>query len=302
MPHDNSPTCHPIIDTLRRQLQTDLFLGGRWLPMGHIDLHALVRSASRTNSRANTTRPAKTPKAPTSPRTSRQTTTAPAPKTPSPAPTPPKTPPPPANPKQLAQKQRRLDDIAQKVRDCNACPLHQTRTNAVPGEVNPDARIVFVGEAPGADEDAQGRPFVGRAGKLLTNIIEAMGLQRADVFICNILKCRPPENRNPQTTEIAACIDYLHQQLAVIEPDIIIALGAYAARTLLDTTEAIGRLRGRVHQYYPNPTAAPTRLVATYHPAYLLRNYAPDTRRRVWEDMKLVLRELNMPIPRKKPS
>ena len=246
-----------VRDTLRRQLQADLFLGGRWLPVGRLDLQSLAQCSSQAPQSRHGVRPPTTQ--------------------------------PPSNSEQNSEKQRRLDQIAQRVRSCTACPLHKTRTNAVPGEVNPDARLVFVGEAPGADEDAQGRPFVGRAGKLLTSIIEAMGLQRSDVFICNILKCRPPSNRDPQTTEIAACIDYLHQQLAVIDPEIIVALGAYAARTLLDTTEAIGRLRGRIHQYYPNPMAAPVKLVATYHPAYLLRNYAPDTRRRVWDDMKLVL-------------
>ncbi|KPK76316.1 MAG: hypothetical protein AMJ79_07075, partial [Phycisphaerae bacterium SM23_30] len=125
-----------------------------------------------------------------------------------------------------------MENVAQKIRECTKCPLYQTRTNAVPGEGHPDARLVFVGEAPGADEDAQGRPFVGRAGKLLTNIIEAMGLKRADVFIGNILKCRPPGNRYPSVSEIAACIDHLYEQLDIIEPEIIVALGAYAARTL----------------------------------------------------------------------
>jgi len=197
------------------------------------------------------------------------------------------------------QKRQKLDALAQQVQKCTKCPLHLSRTQGVPGEGNPDARLVFIGEAPGADEDAQGRPFVGRAGKLLTNIIEAMGLTRDQVFIANILKSRPPENRDPSSIEIAACIEHLYQQLEIIKPEIIVALGAYAARTLLDSKDPIGRLRGRIHQYFPHPMADPIKLVATYHPAYLLRNYTPDTRRRVWEDMQMVLRELNLPIPQK---
>jgi DNA polymerase len=129
-----------------------------------------------------------------------------------------------------------------------------------------------------------------------------MGLQRQDVFIGNILKCRPPNNRDPQATEIVACIGHLHDQLAVIEPEVIVALGAHAARTLLDTNQSIGRLRGTIHEYLPGPTAQPIKLIATYHPAYLLRNYTPDARLKVWQDMQRVLKELNLPIPKKKPK
>jgi len=199
----------------------------------------------------------------------------------------------------IKQKRQQLDAIAQQVQKCTGCPLHQSRNHGVPGEGNPNARLVFIGEAPGAEEDAQGHPFVGRAGKLLTNIIQAMGLTREQVFIGNILKCRPPDNRDPSPTEIAACSDYLYQQLEIIEPEIIVTLGAYAARTLLDTKDPIGRLRGRIHQYFPHPLAEPIKLVATYHPAYLLRNYTHDARKRVWEDMQMVLRELGLPIPQK---
>jgi DNA polymerase len=197
-------------------------------------------------------------------------------------------------------KKKRLDDLAKKMGQCQRCSLGATRLNLVPGEGNPGARIVFVGEAPGASEDEQGRPFVGRAGKLLTNIIEAMGLQREDVYICNILKCRPPDNRDPQAHEIAACLEFLHEQLMIIKPEIIVALGAHAARTLLDTTEAIGRLRGHIHEYYPEPMSEPIKLIATYHPAYLLRNYSQDNRRQVWQDMQVVLKELGLPVPKKK--
>lgn len=190
-----------------------------------------------------------------------------------------------------------LDKIARQVCKCCECGLGETRTNGVPGEGAPDARIVFVGEAPGADEDAQGRPFVGRAGQLLEKIINAMGLQRGDVFICNILKCRPPDNRDPRGDEIIKCLPFLQKQIELIGPEIIVALGAHAAKTLLNTTEAIGRLRGRFHEYYTSPDAYPIKLMATYHPSYLLRSYSPDNRRKVWEDMKQVLGELGMELP-----
>ncbi|MFA5785330.1 MAG: uracil-DNA glycosylase, partial [Phycisphaerae bacterium] len=171
--------------------------------------------------------------------------------------------------------------------------------NAVPGEGNPNAGIVFVGEAPGADEDAKGRPFVGRAGQLLDKIINAMGLRREDVYICNILKCRPPENRDPRPDEITNCLPYLQEQLEIIEPEIIVALGAHAARTLLETTKSIGEMRGKFLEYQPGLGKKPIKLLATYHPAYLLRSYSPENRRRVWEDMKKVLKELNLPVPEK---
>jgi len=202
-----------------------------------------------------------------------------------------------AGSKVIAEKQARLDEIAEEVRKCCKCGLGKSRTNAVPGEGNPDARIVFVGEAPGADEDAQGRPFVGRAGQLLDKIINAMGMKRSDVFICNILKCRPPENRDPRPDEVANCLPLLQRQLEIIEPEIIVALGAHAARTLLENTKSIGQLRGRFQEYYPGLGKPPIKLMATYHPAFLLRSYSPENRRRVWEDMKKVLAELNLPIP-----
>jgi len=190
-----------------------------------------------------------------------------------------------------------LEKIADEVRKCRKCGLGSLRTNAVPGEGSSNARIVFVGEGPGADEDAQGRPFVGRAGQLLDKIIAAMGLKRSDVFICNILKCRAPDNRDPKPDEIISCLPYLQRQLELINPDIIVALGAHAARTLLNTNKSIGQLRGRFHEYYAGMTASPVKLMPTYHTAYLLRNYSQDNRRRVWEDMKKVLTELGLPIP-----
>jgi len=190
-----------------------------------------------------------------------------------------------------------LEKIADEVRQCHKCSLGSLRTNAVPGEGNPKARILFVGEGPGADEDAQGRPFVGRAGQLLNKIIAACGLKRSDVFIANIVKCRPPENREPRADEIINCFPYLQRQIEIINPEVIVALGAPAARTLLNTNKSIGQLRGQFHEYYAGIGSPPIKLMPTYHTAYLLRNYSQENRRRVWEDMKKVLAELGLPIP-----
>ena len=197
----------------------------------------------------------------------------------------------------IAEATKELEKIADETSRCRKCDLGSLRTNAVPGEGNSKARIVFVGEGPGADEDAQGRPFVGRAGQLLDKVIEACGLKRSDVFICNILKCRPPDNRDPRPEEIISCLPYLQRQIEIIEPEIIVALGAHAARTLLDTNKPIGQLRGQFHEYYAGLGRPPIKLMPTYHTAYLLRNYSQDNRRRVWEDMKKVLTELGLPIP-----
>ncbi len=197
----------------------------------------------------------------------------------------------------VAQRAGELEKLAEEIRHCRKCGLASSRTNAVPGEGNPDARIMFIGEAPGADEDAQGRPFVGRAGQLLDKIIVACGLKRSDVYIGNILKCRPPGNRDPRADEIIACLPYLQRQIELIKPEIIVALGAHAARTLLDTTKSIGQLRGQFHEYYAGLGQMPVKLMATYHPAYLLRSYSPENRRKVWEDMQKVLTELGLPIP-----
>ncbi len=190
-----------------------------------------------------------------------------------------------------------LEEIVKEVCACRRCSLGSSRTNAVSGEGNPHARIAFIGEAPGADEDAQGRPFVGRAGKLLDKIIAAMGFAREEVFIGNILKCRPPQNRDPRPEEVVKCLPFTQQQLELIKPEIIVALGAHAAKTLLDTNKSIGQLRGKFHDYYPDAMAQPIKLMATYHPAYLLRNYSEASRRAVWEDMQQVLTELGLPIP-----
>jgi DNA polymerase len=173
-----------------------------------------------------------------------------------------------------------LEALAKNIQVCSQCGLAGTRKKVVFGEGDPEASLVFVGEAPGADEDREGKPFVGAAGKLLTRIIESIGLKREQVYICNILKCRPPGNRNPKPEEIAACQPYLIQQLKMLHPRLICALGSFAAQTLLDSNEPIGRLRGKIYTYQDIP------LVPTFHPAALL--YHPQNKRLVWEDMKRI--------------
>ena len=192
-----------------------------------------------------------------------------------------------------------LKQLTKEVDACRKCVLGTTRTNAVPGEGNPNACLVFVGEGPGADEDAQGRPFVGRSGQLLDKIIIAMGLKRSDVYICNIVKCRPPENREPRPEEIISCLPFLKRQLSLIRPKVIVALGAPATRTLLETNKPIGQLRGKFYDFNFDDFSPPIKLMPTFHPAYLLRNYSDDNRRKVWEDMKTVLAELGLPVPKK---
>jgi uracil-DNA glycosylase family 4 len=195
------------------------------------------------------------------------------------------------------------DDSIEKLRacivQCEKCKLHTTRTQAVPGEGCAQAALMFVGEAPGADEDAQGRPFVGRAGALLDKIINACALNRCDVYITSILKCRPPGNRDPHPDEIAQCLPYLEAQIKAIQPAVIVALGAHAARTLLETDAPIGKMRGLFQDYTPSGAERPIKLMPTYHPAYLLRNYSHENRKRVWEDMKKVLDALGLSLPEK---
>ena len=174
----------------------------------------------------------------------------------------------------------RLAQLREDLGDCTRCKLHSTRTHIVYGVGNPRADLMFVGEAPGRDEDQQGIPFVGRAGQLLTKIIEAIDLQRDEVYIANVIKCRPPNNRNPEPDEIQTCQPFLFAQIDAIQPKVIVALGAFAVRTLLQREDAISRLRGHVFDYRG------AKLVPTFHPAYLLRS--PDKKRDVWEDMKTV--------------
>jgi uracil-DNA glycosylase family 4 len=174
-----------------------------------------------------------------------------------------------------------LAAVRADIGDCTRCKLHTLgRQQVVFGVGNPDADLMFVGEAPGADEDVQGVPFVGRAGQLLTKIIEAIGLTRDDVYIATVIKCRPPQNRNPEPDEVDTCEPFLFRQIDLIKPKVIVALGKFGAQTLLRTEEPISRLRGRVFDYRGS------KLIPTFHPAYLLRN--PSSKREVWEDMKLV--------------
>ncbi len=174
--------------------------------------------------------------------------------------------------------------IREDLGDCKRCTLHETRTQIVFGVGDPRAELVFVGEAPGRDEDLQGEPFVGRAGQLLTKMISAMGYSREQVYIANIIKCRPPQNRNPEPDEIISCEPFLIRQLGAIHPKVICALGKFAAQTLLRTEEKISSLRGRWFEYQG------IRIIATYHPAYLLRN--PDEKRIVWDDLKKIMTAL----------
>jgi DNA polymerase len=190
------------------------------------------------------------------------------------------------------------DDTLLKIRedigDCTRCKLHKGRNKIVFGDGNPKAELVFIGEGPGADEDAQGLPFVGRAGKLLTQMIEAMGLPRRDVYICNVVKCRPPENRAPEPDEVSTCSPYLLRQIDVIKPKVVVCLGAVAAKTLLETARGISQFRGEWLDWRGH------KLMATYHPAYLLRN--PNAKGEVWKDLQKVMAELGLQPPKKSKS
>ena len=185
-----------------------------------------------------------------------------------------------------------LERIREDLGECTRCRLHKQRNKIVFGQGNPRAELVFVGEGPGHDEDVQGLAFVGRAGKLLTQMIEAMGLLREDVYICNVVKCRPPENRKPEDDEVATCSPYLYRQLDVIKPKAIVCLGGTAAQALLKTKDSISRFRGEWFDYRN------TKLLVTYHPAYLLRN--PNAKGDVWKDLQKVMAHLGLQM--KKPS
>lgn len=188
-----------------------------------------------------------------------------------------------------------LDAIRADLGECHRCQLGKTRTRLVFGAGNPRARLVFVGEAPGEEEDRRGEPFVGEAGELLTKIIQAMGFSRDEVYICNVLKCRPPKNRDPLPEEIETCSSFMLRQVQSISPEAIVALGTFAAQTLLSTKEPISRLRGHFHDYHGIP------LMPTFHPAFLLRNAA--MKREVWDDMQQVMKLLRMSPPdAKKPG
>lgn len=179
------------------------------------------------------------------------------------------------------------EKLLRRINDCRFCPLFQGRTRAVPGEGNYQARLMFVGEAPGRDEDLHGRPFVGRAGQLLTKIIEAMGFKRQEVYIANVVKCRPPENRTPRPDEVKACSPYLLHQIELINPKSIVALGKIAAEFLLQTNKSMSEIRGHFGQFKGIP------VMPTFHPAYLIRNEGNrEIKRLVWEDMKKVMKLL----------
>ena len=188
-----------------------------------------------------------------------------------------------------------LAAIREDIGDCTRCKLHtQGRKQIVFGVGNPSADLMFVGEAPGADEDVQGVPFVGRAGQLLTRMIEAMGFKRDEVYIANVIKCRPPGNRNPEPDEIATCEPFLFRQIEAIQPRVIVALGAFAAKTLLKTDAPISRLRGRLYDYRG------VKLIPTFHPSFLLRS--PGYKREAWDDLKKALAELGRDVPGHPPS
>jgi uracil-DNA glycosylase len=185
-----------------------------------------------------------------------------------------------------------LGELREFIGDCQRCKLAPTRTNIVFGVGNPSAELMFVGEGPGADEDARGEPFVGRAGQLLTDIIErGMGMSRADVYICNVVKCRPPENRNPEPDEVAACEPFLFRQIDLVRPQVIVGLGTFAVQSLLKVKTPISRLRGTWQQ------VRGIRMMPTFHPAYLLRS--PGEKRTVWADIQEVMKVLGRPIPKR---
>ncbi|MDY6914650.1 MAG: uracil-DNA glycosylase [Planctomycetota bacterium] len=210
--------------------------------------------------------------------------------------------PPPASGMSREEKAAALEKMdVNEVRPCTRCGLCRGRMNTVFGEGDPNAALMFIGEAPGAEEDRQGRPFVGRAGELLTKMIIAMGLARQDVYIGNILKCRPPGNRSPSPEETAACWDYLVGQISIIRPDVIVTMGNPATQSLLDTKTGITRMRGN-WQSLPllGDGLAGIAVMPTFHPAFVLRQYTPDNRQKVWSDLQAVMAKLGLQPPRKK--
>ena len=252
-----------LVDNLRQLLELDRGLGIEFQGRGGV-------TTSGERGAGSGEKPAPVP-----PTAAAVKPSLPAPRSPLPAPVPPD-----------------LAGIAAEIARCRACGLCQSRTTTVPGEGSPTAELVFVGEGPGADEDASGRPFVGKAGELLTRMIEAMGLTRDQVFICNVVKCRPPGNRTPAPEEVAACLGYLHRQLALIRPKAICTLGNTPLRALMaDESLGITRLRGTRLEWQGIP------LIPTFHPAYLLRN--PEGKKPAWEDLKAVLAVLGREVPRR---
>jgi uracil-DNA glycosylase family 4 len=205
----------------------------------------------------------------------------------------------------LADKPAALHVIRQDIGECTRCKLSLARHSIVFGVGDPQARIMLIGEGPGADEDAQGEPFVGRAGQLLNNMINAMGIHREDVYIANVVKCRPPQNRTPERDECDTCGPYLMRQVSVVRPEVIVALGATAAKYLLGVNDSMANLRGHIYDFHPiAPHSAPerdpdftTKLVVTYHPAYLLRD--PRQKKETWLDLQMVMKYLGMSLPKR---
>jgi len=191
-----------------------------------------------------------------------------------------------------SSRQEQLEQVAMDLSNCQRCKLCEKRKTIVCGEGDPQAPLVFIGEGPGEQEDLQGRPFVGKAGQLLDRMIEAMGLKRTQVYIANVVKCRPPNNRNPEPEEIAACTPFLERQLDILQPKVVVALGKFAAQTLLKTEVGITQLRGRFHSYRG------AQLMPTFHPAYLLRN--PGAKKEAWLDLQAVAQQLGLEIPKRK--
>jgi uracil-DNA glycosylase len=191
----------------------------------------------------------------------------------------------------VLNKSAALTEILNDIGECTRCRLHKGRTKLVFGVGNVNADIMFVGEGPGADEDKQGEPFVGRAGQLLNNMISAMGIRREDVYIANVVKCRPPENRTPEKDECDTCSPFLMRQIEIIQPKMIVALGAVAAKNLLGVNDSMANLRGKIYDFRG------TKLIATYHPAYLLRD--PRQKAEAWKDLQMVMHELGMAVPKK---
>jgi uracil-DNA glycosylase len=275
-----------VRDALQQNLETNALLGLKDLPL---TLSAPAASPGGTSlpQPVASPRPMSTPRppAPASPARAVRPATRRAASSPDPA--------------VASEKAAALQTLHEsRVKDCQKCHLARTRTQTVFGQGSPNARLVFVGEAPGYEEDKSGLAFVGRAGQLLTQMIQAMTLTRDQVYICNVLKCRPPDNRTPASDEIAACSPYLFEQLRTIDPDVIVALGAPAAQTLLGTSLSIGKLRGQFHDFYTSGLMGvgnPTPLMPTYHPAYLLRS--PGEKAKTWEDLKKVMAFLGLEIP-----
>lgn len=199
-----------------------------------------------------------------------------------------------SEPSPLSPNSAHWDELRAQAMNCTACPLAQTRNNVVFGEGSESASLMFVGEGPGFYEDQQGRPFVGKAGELLDKMIQAMGLKREDTYIANVVKCRPPENRNPEPEEIEKCQPYLNKQIEIIQPEIIVALGTFAAQVVLENDLSIGKLRGKFHESnkFQSRSSSPIKIMATYHPAFLLRN--PHMKAAVWEDLQKVMKLLNL--------